>query len=379
MGEAATSQGGTAERRFRFELAAHPGSVARARRLAHARLSGWAVCADTCDSAALVISELVTNAIVHTASGRVVCELHEHDDMVRIAVRDEGCAPGEPHPSPQRPDEEHGRGLLLVDALCRAWGAQEHGSGLLVWAELARQDDAVAPDALAPDAAEPRDDLGWGARPKPGRPDDSDNGRPAEASGRVAPEEERGTAPGQQHRNALPGGHRDASFGQHWDATSEHRRDALPEQQRRTPQPDGPGRAGQLGPETRGSETRGSGTRGQVGPETRRQFGPGAPGSHGRGEPERHRHLPAGQPLRRLPEQHGYGAAEQQPHAGAPKQHPHAGLPEQHPHAEALKQHPHSGYPEQHPDTGLPEQHRPLPPGQHPHDTPAPRLHGERP
>ncbi|MFG3020308.1 ATP-binding protein [Streptomyces sp. NPDC048254] len=143
-------------------MAAHPGSPAQARRLVRARLTGWSVCADTCDTAVLVISELVTNAIVHTASSRVVCELHDHDDTVRIAVHDEGCAPDEPHPSPQRPDEEHGRGLLLVEALCRAWGAQEHGPGLLVWAELPRQTDA------AQDTAEPRNDLGWGARPDPG-------------------------------------------------------------------------------------------------------------------------------------------------------------------------------------------------------------------
>ncbi|MFF2203046.1 ATP-binding protein [Streptomyces sp. NPDC058145] len=162
--EAATRDGSATGRRFRFELAAHPGSAAQARRLARARLTGWSVCEDTCDTAALVISELVTNAIVHTASSRVVCELHDHDDTVRIAVHDEGCAPGEPHPSPQRPDEEHGRGLLLVDVLCRAWGAQEHGPGLLVWAELARQTDA------AHDTAEPRNDLGWGTRPKPGGP-----------------------------------------------------------------------------------------------------------------------------------------------------------------------------------------------------------------
>ncbi len=101
--------GAAAERRFRFELAAHPGSPAQARRLTRARLSGWSVCEDTCDTAVLVVSELVTNAIVHTASSHIVCELHDGDDLVRIAVRDEGCAPGEPHPSPQRPDEEHGR------------------------------------------------------------------------------------------------------------------------------------------------------------------------------------------------------------------------------------------------------------------------------
>ncbi|MFD5537485.1 ATP-binding protein [Streptomyces sp. NPDC127079] len=153
--------GGGAERRFRFELAAHPGSPAQARRLARARLTGWSVCADTCDTALLVLSELVTNAIVHTASSRVVCELHDGDDTVRIAVHDEGCAPDEPHPSPQRPEEEHGRGLLLVEALCRAWGAQEHGSGLLVWAELPRGTDAAG------GIVTPSDDLGWGARPDP--------------------------------------------------------------------------------------------------------------------------------------------------------------------------------------------------------------------
>ncbi|WP_436845071.1 ATP-binding protein [Streptomyces cinerochromogenes] len=218
----ATPQGGAAERRFRFELAAHTGSVAQARRLTHARLSGWSVCADTCDNAALVISELVTNAIVHTASSRVVCELHDHDDMVRIAVHDEGCAPDAPHPSPQRPDEEHGRGLLLVGALCRAWGAQEHGPGLLVWAELPRQTDT------AEETAEPRGDLGWGARPKPGRPDDTDEDRPAEASG-GAPEERERAEPGQRGRG-------EGEYHRHVPAGQPLRR--APEPHRHTRHPD---------------------------------------------------------------------------------------------------------------------------------------------
>ncbi len=243
----ATPQRGAAERRFRFELAPHPGSVAQARRLTRARLAGWSVCADTCDNAALVMSELVTNAIVHTASSRVVCELLDHDDMVRIAVHDQGCAPGEPHPSPQRADEEHGRGLLLVDALCRAWGAQEHGPGLSVWAELPRQADA------AQDTAEPRGDLGWGARPKPGRPDDSDEDRPAEASGRAPDQDGRGE----------------------------------------TEQQGGPGRLGQ-------------------------------------GDAEHHRHVPAGQPPRRMPEQHRHGAGDPHEHAAHPVQHRPVAQPDRH-------------------------------------------------
>jgi hypothetical protein len=177
-------------RRFRFELAAHPGSPAQARRLTRARLTHWSVCEDTCDSAALVVSELVTNAIVHTASSRVVCELHDNDDLVRIAVRDEGCAPGEPHPSPQRGEEEHGRGLLLVDSLCHAWGAHEHGPGLLVWAELPRKADEPREDTGPSNDLGwgARNDLGWGARPKPVPSGEPGQGEEAEEHHRAAPE-----------------------------------------------------------------------------------------------------------------------------------------------------------------------------------------------
>lgn len=173
--------GAAAERRrFRFELAAHPGSPAQARRLTRARLTGWSLCEDVCDTAELVVSELVTNAIVHTASSHVVCELYDGGDLVRIAVQDEGCAPGRPRANPrQQPEEEHGRGLLLVDALCHAWGAQEHGPGLLVWADLPRGTDTDTPC----DAAEPRGDLGWGARPKPGPADGPDGGDTDENGG----------------------------------------------------------------------------------------------------------------------------------------------------------------------------------------------------
>ncbi|MGW5969327.1 ATP-binding protein [Streptomyces sp. NPDC055186] len=168
---AADAAGAAARRRFRFELAAHPGSPAQARRLTRARLTGWAVSEDTCDTAALVVSELVTNAIVHTASSHIVCELHDGDDLVRIAVRDEGCGPDQPRANTrQRPEDEHGRGLLLVDAVCHAWGAHEHGPGLLVWAELPRRADLARP----PD--EPYNDLGWGERPKPGPAGGSDDG-----------------------------------------------------------------------------------------------------------------------------------------------------------------------------------------------------------
>ncbi|MFE1288009.1 ATP-binding protein [Streptomyces sp. NPDC058751] len=145
--------------------------MAQARRLTLSRLSGWAVDEDTRDTTVLVVSELVTNAIVHAAGQRVVCELHDAGDVVRIAVCDEGCAPGEPHPSAQRPDEEHGRGLFLVAAVSRAWGAQDTGPGLLVWAEIARAADRAENarcEPAPPDAdTGPRADLGWSAKKPP--------------------------------------------------------------------------------------------------------------------------------------------------------------------------------------------------------------------
>ncbi|MFI9599018.1 ATP-binding protein [Streptomyces sp. NPDC052043] len=185
--------GAVAERRFRFELAAHPGSPAQARRLTRTWLTGWSVCEDTCDAAALVVSELVTNAIVHTASRQIVCELHDGDELVRIAVRDEGCAPGEPQPSPRQPEEEHGRGLLLVDAVCLAWGAQEQGTGLVVWADLPRRSAPV------------RGDLGWGARPKPAPARDTGDKNGPQAHGHgpgQGQEQGHGHAHRQTHRQA---------------------------------------------------------------------------------------------------------------------------------------------------------------------------------
>ncbi|MET8474733.1 ATP-binding protein [Streptomyces sp. NPDC006422] len=143
-------------------MAPHPGSAAQARRVTRTHLNAWGACEDTCDAAALVVSELVTNAIVHTASRRIHCELRElrddAGDRLRIAVRDEGCIPGDARVGRVAPEEEHGRGLLLVAAVATAWGAQETGPGLLVWAELPRDDRAPESAGPVPGAS---DGAGW--------------------------------------------------------------------------------------------------------------------------------------------------------------------------------------------------------------------------
>ncbi|MFD7227874.1 ATP-binding protein [Streptomyces sp. NPDC059881] len=125
-------------RRFGFELPGRTDSVARARRLIRERMQRWGLGEDLFDTMALVASELFTNAVVHTASERVLCELHDVPGQLRIAVQDQGCPPGEPRLR-QVSAEERGRGLLLVDAVSSAWGAHDAhpGPGRVVWAELA--------------------------------------------------------------------------------------------------------------------------------------------------------------------------------------------------------------------------------------------------
>ncbi|MER5743576.1 MULTISPECIES: ATP-binding protein [unclassified Streptomyces] len=129
---------GTEALRYCFALPACPESVAGARRLTRARLDQWRLDADACDSAILIVSELFTNAVVHTMSARVVCELRRLDRKLRITVQDQGHQPGGPRLR-RGSDDEHGRGLVLVDAMCSAWGSRDagNGSGRIVWAELA--------------------------------------------------------------------------------------------------------------------------------------------------------------------------------------------------------------------------------------------------
>ncbi|MEU3654097.1 ATP-binding protein [Streptomyces sp. NPDC032161] len=128
---------GTEALRYCFALPAHPESVAGARQLARARFDEWRLDDDAYEAAVLIVSELVTNAVVHTRSARVVCELRCLGRRLRIAVQDQGHQPGGPKLC-RTASGEHGRGLLLVDAMCSTWGSRyaEFGSGRIVWAEL---------------------------------------------------------------------------------------------------------------------------------------------------------------------------------------------------------------------------------------------------
>jgi anti-sigma regulatory factor (Ser/Thr protein kinase) len=112
-------------------------SAAEARRRTLAQLLAWHTPGDTQDNAQLVISELVTNALRHTRSETVSCELRINGSLLRVAVSSEGAGPRQ-EPSPAGDDDEGGRGLLLVVALARGWGVRPYdaGRGHTVWADL---------------------------------------------------------------------------------------------------------------------------------------------------------------------------------------------------------------------------------------------------
>ncbi|WP_051969960.1 ATP-binding protein [Kitasatospora azatica] len=120
-------------------VAADPAEVGRARQWVRARL--LAVGADPragyAETLVLVVSELVTNAVVHTGRPAVLRLLWpEGDRAVRVEVTDaSGAAPLPRHASG---DATNGRGLELVDLLCERWGWYPHGSGKLVWCEIDR-------------------------------------------------------------------------------------------------------------------------------------------------------------------------------------------------------------------------------------------------
>jgi serine/threonine-protein kinase RsbW len=124
--------------RAEFELPALQASVAEARRRVREGLRRWAFPPDVCDTAQLLVSELVTNAVVHTDTERVRCRLQAMGRRVRIEVRDVGSQSSAPLPCWATPDDEQGRGLLLVDTLSEEWGvdSDRYRPGRVVWVTL---------------------------------------------------------------------------------------------------------------------------------------------------------------------------------------------------------------------------------------------------
>jgi anti-sigma regulatory factor (Ser/Thr protein kinase) len=122
-----------------------PAQVRTARRFVVASLAGRPVAVDH-DVVALLVSELVTNAVIHSASGRadgtlLVGYQLARDGLdprrlrLRVEVRDLG-GPAYPRRCRHALESSGWRGLEVVEALASRWGVGRHPRGRVVWFEL---------------------------------------------------------------------------------------------------------------------------------------------------------------------------------------------------------------------------------------------------
>jgi anti-sigma regulatory factor (Ser/Thr protein kinase) len=112
-----------------------PQAVGQARRFTRRTLRSWNVPERDRDAVLLVVSELVTNALVHT-DGRVRLDLTLVNHRLRVAVAD--ASPRSPvKPTSIGWEATGGRGILLVEALSDSWGTVPVSGGKQVWSELA--------------------------------------------------------------------------------------------------------------------------------------------------------------------------------------------------------------------------------------------------
>ncbi|MFE6459239.1 ATP-binding protein [Streptomyces cinereoruber] len=117
---------------FEIVIAPEPELVARARQSTVDRLYRWGLRTEAVEVAALVVSELVTNGVVH-GKGQVRLRVFRYaEDELRVEVRDESPEPARVRDADD--DALGGRGLCLVDALSQGWGVSPDGR--TTWAAL---------------------------------------------------------------------------------------------------------------------------------------------------------------------------------------------------------------------------------------------------
>jgi anti-sigma regulatory factor (Ser/Thr protein kinase) len=90
-------------------------------------------CDAVVNDAELLVSELVTNAVLHARSATRVT-IERHGSRLRVSVYD--TSPTRPRMRELGPEAVTGRGLLLVDRIARRWGVEPHEPGKAVWFEV---------------------------------------------------------------------------------------------------------------------------------------------------------------------------------------------------------------------------------------------------
>ncbi|MEU7134345.1 SpoIIE family protein phosphatase [Streptomyces sp. NPDC046261] len=114
-----------------WSLPAQADEVPRARRLVRDRLAAWGL-ATAAPVAEQLVGEVVGNAVRHAETRQVGLRLVRTDVLLCEVTDDDHTLPGL---LAVAPDEEYGRGLRVVSALAREWGASHTGRGKTVWFE----------------------------------------------------------------------------------------------------------------------------------------------------------------------------------------------------------------------------------------------------
>jgi anti-sigma regulatory factor (Ser/Thr protein kinase) len=116
--------------------------VGQMRRLGRASLRYWGFKEAVTEQAAVLISELVTNALQHGRGPQIGFTISHSEATVRIEVGDDSSELPTICREPA-PDAERGRGLLLVAELSDAWGTSADGKR--TWCDLKVCDGADGP------------------------------------------------------------------------------------------------------------------------------------------------------------------------------------------------------------------------------------------
>lgn len=126
------TQGESAE----WTFPADPGAVRTARAVVRGQLRNWGL-EEVGDVTALLVSELVTNALRHATGPIGVRLVRPAGPATCLLVEVSDPSPAPPRKRTAHSEDEDGRGLQLVAHSSRRWGTRPANSGKTVWFELA--------------------------------------------------------------------------------------------------------------------------------------------------------------------------------------------------------------------------------------------------